>query len=344
MYRISWLISVILLIALTVSAADYLTGKFFQAYNLSLPGFLVQVINTLVGFLMIGVILRIFARFFLHHRENVFEKVIQALEQISQGNFDVFLDDEKGNQISSGIYASVNKMARELGQMEQMRQEFVSNVSHEIQSPLTSIRGFAQALQNDKLSHEERRHFLEIIEMESRRLSHLAEDLLKLTALESSHEELEINSYRLDKQIREMVLLCEPQWDKKHIEMTACLDEVYIRADENLLSQVWLNLMHNAIKFSPSGGTIFIELRKYNDDIQFRIRDDGIGISPQERVHIFERFYKADKSRTHTKEGNGLGLSIVKKIVELHRGDVQVESELGKGSTFIVTIPSGNVR
>jgi signal transduction histidine kinase len=230
-------------------------------------------------------------------------------------------------------------MALELHQMEVMRQEFISNVSHEIQSPLTSIRGFARALQNDRLNPEERSHYLTIIETESMRLSKLSDNLLKLTALDSAQVQFEPKSYRLDRQIRDLILACEPQWADKGIDMDVCLAEVAIAADEDLLSQVWTNLIHNSIKFTPSGGSVRIELRPCADQIVFTIADTGIGIAETDQALVFERFFKADASRDRTKGGNGLGLAIAHKIVDLHHGTIGVESVLGAGATFSVCLP-----
>jgi signal transduction histidine kinase len=223
--------------------------------------------------------------------------------------------------------------------MENMRQEFISNVSHEIQSPLTSIRGFAQALKDDHLTAEERHHYLDIIEEESTRLSRITEDLLKLASLESDQLHFEPKPYRLDQQIRNLVLACEPQWRNKSINMDVSLEELTITADEDLLSQVWINLIHNSIKFTPEAGSIGIDLHSQGDQIIFKISDTGIGISKEDQARIFERFYKADKSRTRTKAGSGLGLSIVKKIVEMHKGTAEVQSDVNLGTTFTVFLP-----
>jgi signal transduction histidine kinase len=223
--------------------------------------------------------------------------------------------------------------------MENMRQEFVSNVSHEIQSPLTSIRGFAQVLQNDQLAPPERRHYLEIIETESKRLSRLADDLLKLASLESDQVKFEPGPYALDKQLRSVVLVCEPQWAEKKLNMEIDLNSLSINADEDLLNQVWLNLLQNSIKFTPIGGTIKVKLQTEGNHAVVSITDNGIGIAPEDQIHIFERFYKADKSRTRSKEGSGLGLSIVKKIINLHGGSIDVVSSPGTGTTFTVSLP-----
>jgi signal transduction histidine kinase len=165
--------------------------------------------------------------------------------------------------------------------------------------------------------------------------------LLKLAALESEHANFEPKTYRLDKQIRNLILACEPQWTDKGLDMDISLEELEITADEDLLSQVWINLIHNSIKFTPQGGRVQIDLRRQDDDIEFRITDTGVGISEEDRPRIFERFYKADKSRTRSNGGSGLGLSIAKKIVEMHKGGINVESRLGAGTTFTVSLPIG---
>jgi signal transduction histidine kinase len=234
---------------------------------------------------------------------------------------------------------SVNKMAAELGQLETMRQEFISNVSHEIQSPLTSIRGFAQALQSESLSALEREHYLKIIEAESTRLSKLSDQLLKMASLDAQQVKVETQPYRLDRQIRKVLLACEPQWLAKNLEVEAMLPETTITADEDMLSQVWLNLIYNSIKFTPCGGKICLELRRCDDKIEFKICDTGNGIAEEDLPHIFERFYKADKSRTGINGGSGLGLSIAHKIIELHKGTIEVESQLNTGTTFAVRLP-----
>jgi two-component system, OmpR family, phosphate regulon sensor histidine kinase PhoR len=150
---------------------------------------------------------------------------------------------------------------------------------------------------------------------------------------------VEPKSYRLDKQIRTLILACEPQWTSKTIDMDAALEEVEIRADEDLLSQVWSNLLHNSVKFTPQGGRVCVEMHQRGSHVECRITDTGIGIPEEAQVHIFERFYKADKSRERSREGSGLGLAIAKKIVELHQGTIGVASQPGAGTTLIVSLP-----
>ncbi len=303
---------------------------------------LAEVISSFLSILFCMVFFTFMGRIFGKRQLSFFEPIIQALERIAQGDFSVQIEQQTQEEGPyKSLITTVNNMAVELNRMEALRQEFISNVSHEIQSPLTSIRGFAQALQNDRLSREEQIHYLEIIETESTRLSRITENLLKLATLESDQVKFEPKRYRLDKQLRSLILACEPQWSGKQIEMDADLDALEICADEDLLSQVWINLLHNSIKFTPEHGTICVELHRHNDQLEVSISDTGIGISEGDQARIFERFFKADQSRTRSDSGgSGLGLSIAHKIVEMHKGTITVHSKLGSGTTFTVRLPA----
>ncbi|MDR6552532.1 HAMP domain-containing sensor histidine kinase [Paenibacillus qinlingensis] len=300
---------------------------------------IVQLINCIGGMFLWGVTMAILGQFLRKHQLIFFQSLNQAIRSMSRGDFNVSVDDNPRNGPFVELAESINQMASDLGQIEKMRQEFISNVSHEIQSPLTSISGFSRALQNDQLSPEERKHYLTIIETESVRLSKLSESLLKLTSLESQHHPFEPRSYRLDKQLRNHILACEPQWVDKDIEMDIELDPVNLEADEDLLSQVWINLIHNAVKFVPVGGTIRVRVVSNGEEAVTRISNNGPWIPEEDQTHIFERFYKADKSRNRMAGGNGLGLSIAKKIVEMHHGTIAVESGEEAMTSFIVRLP-----
>ncbi|MFJ7970692.1 ATP-binding protein [Psychrobacillus sp. NPDC096389] len=268
------------------------------------------------------------------------DSIVGALRQMATGDFNVKLDLKANERDQFGqLISGINNMAVELGEMEKMRQEFISNVSHEIQSPLTSINGFAKALKNIDMTDEKRIHYLTIIEMESSRLSKISDNLLKLTSLESQHHPFEPKSYRLDKQLRNVVLACEPSWLSKNIEMDIRLDGVTLVADEDLMNQVWMNLLNNSIKFTPIGGTIHIRISQQNETAIISIKDNGIGMTEEDQKHVFERFFKSDKSRTAVNGGSGLGLSIVKRIVDMHGGSITVRSELGKSTEFITIMP-----
>jgi len=271
-------------------------------------------------------------------RNEFLDDTIKAIERIARGDFSVLIPVNELNPFSE-VAESVNKMARELGSMENLRQDFISNVSHEIQSPLTSIGGFASLLKNDALTPSQRAHYIDVIETEAGRLSKLSDNLLKLSSLESNAQPLTVTSFSLDKQLQNAVLVLEPQWAEKDIDLSLILEKITYSGDEGLLTQVWINLIHNAIKFTPEKGEIGVTLTNGGETAVCRISDTGAGICDEDRMHIFERFYKADKARDRALGGSGLGLSLVKKIVELHGGTVTVESQIGKGSTFTVTLP-----
>ncbi len=335
-------------LSVMILLAYVLTNILFRRAGVILPGWIVQVLNSLLGMFFAVIVLSIVGFWFRSKRNEVelgiLGPIVDALERIARGDFNVRLEESPQTAGVTGALAgtlakSVNKMALELNQMEAMRQEFISNVSHEIQSPLTSIRGFARALQNDGLSPQERAHYLQIVESESIRLSKLSDNLLELTSLESEHRTLVAKPYRLDRQIRDLILACEPQWSDKRIDVDVALEEVTINADEDMLCQLWTNLLHNSIKFTPDDGSIRVELSRRDDGARCRIVDSGIGIAEDDLPHIFERFYKADASRRRTREGNGLGLAIVKKIVDMHGGTIGVQSTPGSGTTFTVMLP-----
>jgi signal transduction histidine kinase len=346
--RIGGIMLSLVFLAGVFSGTFILTVFVYEKLGLHPTALAAQLVNSLLGLFFCVLIISILGFIFRARRREflmgIVEPIIKALERIAQGDFDVQLENEldsdfEGHEPVNKLVQSVNSMALELSQMEELRQEFISNVSHEIQSPLTSIQGFARALQNEDLSQEDKNHYLDIIETESMRLSKLSEDLLKLASLEAETLKIEPKPYRLDKQIRSLILACEPQWLDKAIDMDVSLEEVSITADEDLLSQVWINLIHNRIKFSPQSARIKIGLHQQGDKVLFSISDTGIGISEADRVRVFERFYKADKSRQLSNGGSGLGLSIAKKIVELHQGEIRLQSKLDAGTTFTVSLP-----
>lgn len=272
-------------------------------------------------------------RFKRTHLRYPHDILLDALSEIARGNFNVFLEPNP-NDPHSEMAEAINEMAKNLGSLETMRQDFINNVSHEIQSPLTSIKGFAALLQNDDLPFDERRRYAEIIEGESSRLSSLSDNLLKLSAFDGEKKPLNLKEYRLDKQLAQIILSLEPQWSAKSINLEVDLPKYTITADEDLLSQVWVNLLHNAIKFTPDGGGITVKL----SDGAVTITDSGTGIAESDLIHIFERFYKADRARDRALGGNGLELSLVKKIVELHGFRITVESEINQGTRFTICL------
>ncbi|MNN06287.1 Alkaline phosphatase synthesis sensor protein PhoR [compost metagenome] len=231
-------------------------------------------------------------------------------------------------------------MVKSIGQLEEMRQEFVSNVSHEIQSPLASIQGFSHTLLSKDLSEEQRREYLLIIEDESRRMSQLSKQLLTLASLDKEEAILEMTSFDVSAQIRQVLFMTEWNWREKEIAIKMELPETYVKGDSKLLYQVWVNLITNSIKFSEEGGTISLRVRQENKTCTIEIQDTGIGIAESDLPHIFQRFYRSDKSRNRKEGSSGLGLAIVDKIVEIHHGHIEVTSELGQGTTFRIHLPA----
>jgi len=264
----------------------------------------------------------------------------RATKKLAKGNFDVQLKVNRVDEIGE-LTESYIEMASELKQLEQMRQDFVSNVSHEIQTPLTSISGFAKALHNeDLIASEDRKEYLDIIITESARLSRLSENLLKLASLDSDQHPFEATVFHLDEQIRRIVVTCEPQWSAKNIDIELDMPvSLNIEGDEDQLKQVWMNLLSNSIKFTPQDGHISIVITTTGTEVTVMISDTGIGISPNELSIVFQRFYKADKARGDTNGGSGLGLAIVKKIVAVHHGNIDIESTINQGTSISITLP-----
>ncbi|MED0995332.1 envelope stress sensor histidine kinase HitS [Bacillus mobilis] len=322
------------------STAFYVSSSILDALAINLSPFVTYLISDILSFIFMILLWILIAVLMRPKRQAMIWTIIEPIQKIAKGDFSVKIRNEERYDGEIGVLVkSINDMTDELNAMEKMRQEFVSNVSHEIQSPLTSIKGFARALQDDNLSEEKRKHYLTIIETETTRLSKLSQNLLKLTLLESEEYTPERVTYRLDQQLKQIVLNSEPLWAEKEIELELNLEKVHITADQESISQVWINLIHNSIKFTPSCGTIKIQLQEHEKVVEVRIRDSGIGISEKQKQHIFERFYKADSSRNRAYGGSGLGLAIVKKVLDLHQGEIKVESEEGNGTEFIVCIP-----
>lgn len=347
MKRILGFVAVILSLLIGWSSAYWVTTWFYESIHYFPPEFTRQLINSILGFFLFGCFMFFITRikWVRSQQDKFLHPILHAMKMMAEGNFNIDLSYYKdqlhgrNDHPYQKLIESITHMADKLGEMEEMRQEFISNVSHEIQSPLTSISGFSYALKNDELSAEERKHYLEIIEMESLRLSKLSENLLKLTSLDYEHHPFELKNYRLDHQLRRVILANEPQWAEKEINFDISLEKLTITADEELMDQVWINLIHNSIKFTPKAGTISVEAVKTADNHRVvKIKDTGIGMNKDAHMHIFERFYKADKSRNRQFGGSGLGLSIVKKIIELHKGEIRVRSEQGKGTEITVKL------
>jgi signal transduction histidine kinase len=266
------------------------------------------------------------------------DDLIQATEEVARGNLRVEVPIRyKKNQFSR-LIKSFNAMTRELSGIEIFRNDFINNFSHEFKTPLSSIRGFARELRNKALTEEEREEYLRIIIEACDRLSGMASSVLLLTKLENQQFITDRESFDIAEQLRDSILLLEKLWTKKNIDWQLDLEEAICISNAEMLSHVWLNLLSNAIKFSPNeGGTITVTCQKKGALISVSVKDEGAGIEPDVMAHIFEKFYQGDTS--HKAEGNGLGLPLVKRIVEISGGSISVDSTPKKGALFLVTLP-----
>lgn len=264
------------------------------------------------------------------------KKLSKSAKEVSQGNFEIQV--ERKNKCSDEISIltdNFNLMVKELSRNEYLHKDFVSNVSHEFKTPIAAIQGYAEMLISPKLSEEKRMEYAKIILRQTERLSKLSSNMLRLSELENESMITKKTTFSLDEQIRDAIILLQSEWEQKNINMELALDEVSFTGDKALMYQVWVNILGNAIKYSNKNGKVSIMLSQ-EDDICAKISDNGIGMTNEQKLRVFDRFYKVDDSRTNN--SNGLGLSIAKRIVELHGGNINVESSKNKGSSFIVRL------
>lgn len=265
-------------------------------------------------------------------------KLTSATKEIQEGNYDIKLEISRNDEI--GVLArSFEEMSLRLSQLDQMRTEFVSNVSHDFQSPLLNIQGYARLLAKENLSPAEKSQFIGVIQQETSRLSLLTKQLLLLTSLEKEEFYFKPAAFQLGTQLKELVQTYLWLFDEKGIMITYNIQSVSCYGDSALLYHVWENLLTNAVKYNQENGEIELSLFEELDFIKVVFKDTGIGLNAEEKERIFERFYRADPSRSREIEGTGLGLSIVDTIIKLHKGTILVNSEPGKGTEFIVSIP-----
>ncbi len=261
----------------------------------------------------------------------------EAFSRLAEGDFDVRVSTKERVEEIREMATRFNAMAHDLSQIETLRSDFVTNVSHEFKTPIAAIEGYATLLQNEQLEQEKRQLYVDKIISNSRKLSDLTSNVLTLSKLENQETVPDLAQYRLDEQIRKNLLLLENKWDEKNLDFDLRLPDTMFYGNEPLLDEVWFNLLDNAIKHSPENGAIEISLSSSDAAVTVRIADHGDGMDTEVQKHIFEKFYQGDAS--HAVEGSGLGLSLVKQIVSLCGGEVDVESAPGEGAAFTVTLP-----
>ena len=264
-------------------------------------------------------------------------KVNSAMKKVSQGDFSIRVDADGSAGEIRELVDSYNHMAEELSGIEMFRTDFINNFSHEFKTPIVSIRGFAKQLERDDLTEEQRREYTHIIVTESERLANMSANVLLLTKLENQQIVTDKVRYRLDEQLRNCILLMEKQWEEKEIDLRLDLDPLEYEGNEEMMSHVWVNLINNAIKFSPQGGVLEIGCMQVQSFIVVHVTDHGEGMDAATQMRVFEKFFQGDSA--HATEGNGLGLSLVKRIVDLCAGKVTVDSAPGEGTCFSVYLP-----
>ncbi len=267
-------------------------------------------------------------------------QIVAAAEQIAKGDYSVRIPPLKGLNRADGldeIVACYNRMAKELAGIESMQSDFMANVSHELKTPLAIMQNYGTLLQQPDLPEEERIRYAKAMSEACRRLADLITNILKLNKLENRQVYPGVTAYDLGEQLCECILNFEQVWEDKHITIETALDEgITVNADPELLSLVWNNLMSNALKFTEPGGTVRVSLSAEDHVAVVRVADTGCGMTPEVGRHIFEKFYQGDTS--HATEGNGLGLALVKRVVDILQGEIGVESLPGRGTTFTVKI------
>ncbi len=291
-----------------------------------------RIMSGSVSFLAVFVLMTTLASFRLSKPVQV---LTQAHERVQEGDFSVRLPDNQPGEVGE-LMRSFNDMTETLASTAYLQKDFISSISHEFKTPIASIRGFAKLLQMPGITEEQRAEYTRLIAQESDRLSRLSETLLRLSALEQQTALATLSAFSLDEQLREVILRLEPAWSARGIAWQIDLEEITITSDRELLSQVWINIIQNAIKFSPEGGSIGVRVFREGNGV-VEIQDHGCGMDEETQKRIFDKFYQADRSRRQ--EGVGLGLSLAKRIVDMMGGAITVRSEVNEGATFRVELP-----
>lgn len=258
----------------------------------------------------------------------------KAMKKVESGDFSVRVSRNQTFGEIDELVKSFNRMVEELNGIEMFRENFINSFSHEFKTPIVSIQGFAKQLKKEGLSEEKKREYIDIIISESKRLTNLSSNILLLNKFENQQYITDMSDFYLDEQIRSCILLLEKQWTKKNIDFDIELEPILFHGNQEMLSQVWVNILSNSIKFSPDNTTITVRSQIKDKKIRIDICDQGEGMDENTLGHIFERFYQGDSA--HSSEGNGLGLPLVKRIVELCGGRIRVESQKGRGTVFTV--------
>lgn len=326
---------------LTIAGTSSCAVIVFQSVNKASNGNLTAIMFAVLGNILFGTILCVVIDMFRRKImvDKPTKKILDATNEIAKGNFNVKLNikhDHKKFDEYDKIMENINKMVEELGKNEILKTDFISNVSHEIKTPLSIIQNYSMILQNDNLEKSQKDKFLKEMIIATKRLSDLITNILKLNKLENQKLDFDISDFNLGEELRLCVLNFENLFEKKNIEIDCEIDDVKITSSRELLEIVWNNLISNAIKFTPENGKVKISVFEKNNLAVVEIEDNGQGMTSDVGKHIFDKFFQGDTS--HATEGNGLGLALVKKVIDILGGEIFVESELGNGSTFTIKL------
>lgn len=334
--RLSIMFSILILLTLT------LTLVFSAAFTWILikAGILVEQ-NRVIVFFVIGIVSICLGTFISksvgRYPIHAITAMSKATKEVAKGNFDITLEEDSKIKELQEMAHNFNIMAKELAGIELLRTDFIENVSHEFKTPLSAIEGYTTLLQKKGLSEEKRKEYTQKILYNTRRLTSLTSNILLLSRLENQEIGIQKEEFCLDEQIREVILSLEARWSEKNLELVIDLDNMNYYGNKDLLIHVWQNILNNAIKFAPTDGIVRILLRHETEGIKVSIADNGIGMNEKVMQRVFEKFYQGDTSRSS--QGNGLGLALAKRIVDLHGGEISISSKEGKGTTFTVFLP-----
>ena len=329
----AFIVAAELVVAVGVSYGVAVLFRYLPGPTAALPSsFWMIVFSIVIGLIFAFCLNRLFFK--------PIKRLSAAMKKVAAGDFKVRLDSKNVTHEVQDIYANFNLMTKELEATEILQTDFISNVSHEIKTPISAVEGYVTLLQDTTCTEEEKQQYIDKILFNTHRLSELVGNVLLLSKLEAQAIETSKSRFRADEQIRRSIMLLEPKWEAKNIEFDVELDDVEYVGNEGLMFHVWNNIIGNAIKFSSDGGKIKLKLHTDFGAAVFSCEDEGCGIPEDAMTHIFNKFYQCDSSRKS--DGNGLGLALVKHIIDIHGGKVLVRNLEEKGCIFTVILPLNN--
>ena len=336
-HKFAVIITLVVLIYLSITS--WIAIKVISHYDVTVSNKFPLIVVIMLALTIAAVVTVIISGMFLEP----IDQMSDAMKKVASGDFSVHIDNNHRHCRIKNIEimnTNFNKMVDGLNSTEMLKTDFITNVSHELKTPLASIEGYASLLSATELSDEQRLYTSNIMRSASK-LTTLTGNILRLSKLDNQQMALKESEFSLDEQIRQAILLQEKSWSDKELDIEPDLDPISFIGYEELLEHVWSNLISNAIKFTPKNGTIAFSLHEQDGNIVAIVRDTGIGMSDFEQEHVFDKFYQAETN--HSAEGNGLGLPLVKKIVSMHNGTIRIESRPNEGAAFIVTLPKSGV-